>query len=390
MKRNHYSEICEKLGLEYSGYIVMDEGAQLSGALEGDRMLFHEGLAKVRMITPDQQYNLSDENYSKEEFIRLCHTIETYKSGYGLLDFNDMLLLGLKERSLPAFDVLIIDEAQDLSKLQWAVVYRLIQNAGETYVAGDDDQAIFKWAGADPESFISLPGSVVTLEQSFRLSAPVHEIAGRIIRNCSRRREKLFRPASHSGKVQFVFGPEELDLSQGNWLVLARNTYLLTPFEELCETEGYAYHSKKSPLQPEVIDTIKLFEAWRAGKIKLEKENIDAIRKYVPNFNPATTYPIWHESFRRLGKDVRDYFVAARRRGESLNTTPRIRLSTIHGAKGGEADNVVVLSDMSYKSFEQFNADPDDEIRVFYVAATRARNNLYIMDPQSQNAFNLW
>lgn len=389
IKRDQYSEICESLGLEYSGYVVLDDGMQMSGALIGDRMLFNEGLMRVRMIDCKEQYRLSEEDYSYEEFERLCKAVDTYKTSYALLDFNDMLTLLLAEKELPKFKVLFVDEAQDLSKLQWAVVQRLIKNSDVVYIAGDDDQAIFRWAGADPDSFINCKGDVQQLKQSYRLPKAVHAQAERVIRHCSTRRPKSFKPADREGSVQFVTGPDDIDLSSGNWLILARNAYLLNPFETICEESGYAYASKKSPLQPETINAIKRFEGWRKGE-DLSAEDMTLIRKFVPSFDPAKEYPIWHEAFKRLGQDVRDYFVAALRRGESLTKEPRIRLSTIHGSKGGECENVVVLSDMSYKSFEQFQQDPDDEIRVFYVAATRAKENLYIMDAQSQNAFDLW
>lgn len=387
MKKSQYSELCERLGLEYSGYVVLDDGMQMSGAMIGDRMLFNEGLMRVRMISREEQYRLSQEDYSFAEFDRLCTALDKYKASYALLDFNDILILLLREQVLPKFKVLFIDEAQDLSKLQWAVVDRLIANSEVAYVAGDDDQAIFRWAGADPESFINCKGTVKTLSRSYRLSRAVFNRADSIIRHCGTRRPKSFVSAEHPGKVLYCSSPDELDLSEGNWLVLARNAYLLNPFETICEEAGFAYTSKKSPLQVEVIKAIQWYEGWRKGH-PLEKEQISEIKKYAPRFDPAVSGPIWHEAFKRLGQDVRDYFVAALRRGESLTKTPRIKLSTIHGAKGGEADNVVVLSDMSYKSYEQYLQDPDDEIRVFYVAVTRAKHNLYIIDPNSQNAFD--
>ena len=56
-----------------------------------------------------------------------------------------------EEEIIPGLDVLIIDEAQDLLPVQWAMVNRIMDKAGEVYIAGDDDQSIFKWAGANPE-----------------------------------------------------------------------------------------------------------------------------------------------------------------------------------------------------------------------------------------------
>ena len=70
-----------------------------------------------------------------------------------------------------------------------------------------------------------------------------------------------------------------------------------------------------------------------------------------------------------------------------IKSDPKIHLSTIRGAKGGEADNVMLLTDLSRKSQEAMEKDSDDECRVFYVAATRARNELHIVQPQRDGGF---
>ena len=62
---------------------------------------------------------------------------------------------------------------------------------------------------------------------------------------------------------------------------------------------------------------------------------------------------------------------------------PRIRIDTIHASKGAEADNVIVMSDVSRQSYVGLQKSPDDEHRVFYVAVTRAINNLHIVQPQT-------
>ena len=67
------------------------------------------------------------------------------------------------------------------------------------------------------------------------------------------------------------------------------------------------------------------------------------------------------------------------RRGEKFNAVPRINLSTIHQAKGGEADNVVLLLDLSPAALLTTN---DDIHRVFYVAVTRAKENLFLVEPE--------
>ena len=60
-------------------------------------------------------------------------------------------------------------------------------------------------------------------------------------------------------------------------------------------------------------------------------------------------------------------------------------MSTIHGAKGGEADNVILFTDLSPAADEAFRIGNDDVHRVFYVAVTRAKQNLYIIEPEDNN-----
>lgn len=62
---------------------------------------------------------------------------------------------------------------------------------------------------------------------------------------------------------------------------------------------------------------------------------------------------------------------------------------TIHSAKGTEADNVVLLSDISARVESNVYTNKNDEVRVFYVGATRAKNNLFIIYPQSKYSFKL-
>jgi superfamily I DNA/RNA helicase len=74
--------------------------------------------------------------------------------------------------------------------------------------------------------------------------------------------------------------------------------------------------------------------------------------------------------------------------GESILTgTPRIKISTIHKAKGGEADNVALLLDSSRACAN--SEDQDAEVRTFYVGLTRAKKSLHIIEPQTQYGFAL-
>ena len=62
----------------------------------------------------------------------------------------------IDEVNFPPLKVLIVDEAQDCTPLQWSVIYKLAENTDRIYLAGDDDQAIYQWNGADPKYFTTL------------------------------------------------------------------------------------------------------------------------------------------------------------------------------------------------------------------------------------------
>lgn len=100
---------------------------------------------------------------------------ENFKLENNLADFNDVVFSVAKdefpEEKIPTFELLIIDEAQDLSALQWEVVSKLSKKAKETILAGDDDQAIMISFGAAPKLFNEFPTSLPdeVLSTSWRL-----------------------------------------------------------------------------------------------------------------------------------------------------------------------------------------------------------------------------
>ena len=93
---------------------------------------------------------------------------------------------------------------------------------------------------------------------------------------------------------------------------------------------------------------------------------------------------VWFEAFDDAPKRDVDYLRKMRKNGEKLNQPPRITLSTIHGAKGGESQNVVLLTDLSLNTYNAYEKNPDDENRLFYVGATRTKEHLHIISPKQE------
>ena len=94
------------------------------------------------------------------------------------------------------------------------------------------------------------------------------------------------------------------------------------------------------------------------------------------------TEDVWYEAFEGLDTMTENYIRNMRANGETLNKNPRISMSTIHGAKGGEADKVLLMQDITNAALETFSHDPDELHRLFYTGATRAKRELHVLDPR--------
>jgi len=104
---------------------------------------------KSRNLLEDPILVYKKESQKKESldvYTRKISTYEHYKTGGGersFLDFTDMIERALHEVEFPALDLLILDEAQDFTPLQWSLIYKMSENVKRIYLAGDDDQAIY-------------------------------------------------------------------------------------------------------------------------------------------------------------------------------------------------------------------------------------------------------
>jgi hypothetical protein len=227
--------------------------------------------------------------------------------------------------------------------------------------------------------------------------------------------EKEWSPAKHEGSVEYVNSIDQVDMSEGTWLLLARNVYLLKQFNDHCLSSGLVFSSHLgSPMSGATLRAIKSWEMLRreepitkaaamevydhmssrrgvshGGKSSLERvpENQEITVEYLRLHHGLLVNSIWHEALDKIPPQECEYFLAALRRGEKLLKEPRIRIETIHGVKGGEADSIVVCTDMADRTWREYEQSPDDEHRVWYVAVTRARRRLFIMSPQTNMSY---
>jgi DNA helicase-2/ATP-dependent DNA helicase PcrA len=123
-------------------------------------------------------------------------------------------------------------------------------------------------------------------------------------------------------------------------------------------------------------------KGYQKGKTMDENEDGYYIEECLENHG-LQTQDVWYKAFDGLDTETENYIRNMLANKEKITQTPRITLSTIHGAKGGEADNVLLLPDITKSAADHDDINPDELHRLFYVAVTRAKKSLHILEPKN-------
>lgn len=326
------------------------------------------------------------------DFQFFCFSYQDWKINLGLIDFNDMLSNYLENPVNHGAKIIMGDEGQDFSNLQWAVIKQMAtyDQVTEIIIAGDDDQAIFEWSGANPHGMFEFEqqykSNRITLEQSWRIPSKVHDMAIDIISNVQNRVHKNYLPRSEAGAVRrFSNFDVQTVAGKSDVLILCRNFVTKREIEQELIRNLVPYTNIGG--FPSLFDTklaraIRLFHRLKTGEVISKKEhellisvcdnrtkeelltgNVKGIinRGYLNCFNIKS----WEYEFYK---------------NADFNSPICVRLSTIHSAKGGEADHVVIHTGLTEKTIKDLDTNMDAELRVWYVAITRAKHSLDVID----------
>jgi len=383
MQPYHYEEFGKLLNLQVKFYDRYNKDESFYLGFENPYFqIIHRAIN--RCVSIREEFDLEEHDPKNVNWQQLKHISDNllkYKEKKKLLDFNDMINMLIENpNKLPDFDVIFIDEAQDLSPLQWKLYDVLKLKTKDIYIAGDDDQAIFAWAGADVKRFIQEPAKEKILKYSKRISKAVQEQSIIPINNIvGLRKIKQYYPRNHKGKCEEINNIDEIDLSKGKWLILTRTISRLLKIQEQLVEKGLYFESNKGKsikvrMHKSSID----YTDWCNGK-QLTEEQIKDIKDYTGEFK-WDAKENWFTAFRLAKDEDKEYLLQLLENKEDLNKPARIWLSTIHAIKGGEQDNVILcldIGDKIIKAIKRSQDKEDEEHRVWYVGTTRARNNLY-------------
>ena len=331
-----------------------------------------------------------------------------YKGEHGLVGFADMLER-VKQRSLlPNVEYLVIDEFQDITTLQYDVFEAWKPHMREVLIAGDDDQVVYAWQGADPNLLLDADREEdVILPNSYRLPSRILNVVNREIRHIDKRQEKDLKPRKEGGVVEGVENASMLELVRnvrytvqeegGSIMVLFRARYQLFQFIEEFVDEGIPFKALTDQRlwTDRLADYVHAVEAFDADEpltllegrrladmlqestfgsneredfydfleeleaaadtddleeIELDPADVKRFAPFMPGPNSASDMVRKVTSFQR--KSIDSYF-----NGEYAGFDPNtVRVGTIHSAKGREADHVFVGTDLTEKVVEQMAA----------------------------------
>ena len=394
-----FSEFAKQSGLRFSK--VQAETGLMAGAAEGDQFLSGHNLCAALQLPyheVQRRYGLKIGEY---RFERLERQLESFKQSANLIEFQDLFSRFLTNCEPLPVEVAFIDEAQDLTPMQWAVVAHAFKNVKRLYIAGDDDQAIYQWAGADPLRMLALEGNKVVLDKSYRLGTAHVAMAKQVSARISHRQEKHWQAAdsTRAGAIHRWWNWNEIDWTEdASWLILARANQFMPALAEQLERDGLVYTWGGSP-RIKTADA-RLFTAYKelmmgrpvnaasvmrllevSGNVRSIALRMQAqVTINAPGLHDVRWLSLWpRRKVQYLERVWQKY-------GRVLDLKSRIELTTIHQAKGTEADNVVLCPDITPATW---SSRGDAEHRVFYVAITRTKYRLFLLRPNQEHFYQL-
>ena len=171
---------------------------------------------KCAHINPERAFQMASGMRGEEVKAKVYDFYENRLHKLYALDFDDLLLVTAEmfdkfpmvlNKWQKRFNHILVDEFQDIDKIQYKVITQLSGSTNELYVVGDPDQTIYTWRGADVNIIMNFdkdfPGAkTVTLTQNYRSEKPILDGANCIIRNNKFRLEKdLFTKKSGGEKI---------------------------------------------------------------------------------------------------------------------------------------------------------------------------------------------
>lgn len=386
-----------RIGVPFKSFETDDE------PMEGDEYMAAVSLSANKSITTELSYVLAGSPGSVARFRMFVKAYGEWKRTYGYIDFDDMLFrfAALNKELMPRYECVMLDEAQDCSNLQWRAFENFISNGVKIVtIAGDDDQSIFEWNGANPHGMDEFSqkynAQVFTLDKSFRVPRLALDLAKSVIDKVDKRQGKEFDDCGKTGTIVEYGDVLDVDYHEAyekSAMVIVRDRFRSLEVQRVLNSWQIPYSiiGGVSPFENRWAKAVRLYERFihtgMYGDSQYDHLDHDEIRQLADLVEPRFKQEImegnvtncmagvkWYEAFIKVPPpNMIDFYCAM-----NWSAPLKIRLTTVHQAKGREADNTIVDLTMSGRALEQLDMNPDSERRVWYVALTRTADNMYL------------
>lgn len=383
---NRSYQIMDRLGLRWGKSFRKAVSQLVSLAknhalLPSERGRLHDLLTHYQVETWDRDEEVID--WSAEV---LARSVEVDQ----VVDFDDMLWLpAYHEMVFPEVDLLFIDECQDLNPVQHELAM-MMATGGRAVVVGDDRQAIYGFRGAATDSMNVLQGRlqarVLPLTVSFRCPRRHVELAREIVPDFEAHQDAPDGTLVRSSVEALGEARDgDLVLSRRNAPLVSRCLDLIASHRR-ANMRGRAFSDQLSillrkvePGARTVFDLLKAIEAWKVReltKLAAIEGSEDAAEQVE---DKAACLSALAGSCQTPGEVPG----VIRRLFEEADPTNRVTFSTIHRAKGSEAERVYLLDEPYDFNRDRLRPPPAWEVlqraNLRYVALTRSLDSLTII-----------
>lgn len=301
----------------------------------------------------------------------------------GTIDFDDMVFVPVRNGWVrPRFDLVVIDEAQDMNASQLMLAMKVCKPDGRIAVVGDDRQAIYGFRGADSNSIDRLKGELVAAELgltiTYRCPKNVVALANRLVPDYTA------APTAPDGAVLDMAYEEMVKTAEvGDFILSRKNAPLAKVALRLLRSNKRAMvkgkdigvglinviKKVKGKTVPDFLERLTRWEEKQAERLKRTgKKSAETKIEHVRD---------QAETLRQLAMDMASLHELEARVSNLFSDTPGgekdfIVCSSVHKSKGLERNRVFVLSETLYPG----GRSSIEEQNIEYVAVTRAKQTL--------------
>lgn len=352
-----------------------------------EHIIHYHSLNVPKIVIPDDREEppMRDE-MTREMYLNLAKSVFTISiNDTETTDFNDQVFMPTYYDLTGAkYDYVFCDEAQDFNKAQTEIVLRCLKENGRIIAIGDSKQSLYGFAGADSKSLQNirerLNAKVLPLSITYRCPKSHVEFVKKFVPNIEA------APNAIEGNIEDINFDEMYDKIQGGDLVISRyNSTLIAPCLRLI-SQGVKANIKGMEFGESLkflIGTLGAFdipqlkhelEIWKNIQIEKAQERDENIQPIMDKYDCITTliYASKAKNIDQLKYYIDEIF---------SENNPEISFSTVHKAKGLEANNVfIVMPSLMPCIHAEKDWEIEQEKNIQYVAFTRAKQNMYMVE----------